>query len=479
MSRAEEDGRAARARFSPLLGIYLGGLLVGAGVASFAVVQLRSTSRNLGEVISQHTDNALEVQRLTTLSERLGRLSRSYLLTGDERFRTELAATRGEFERAHGDLSARVYDGESRRLAALVDQLSAAHERAVDRAMALRQSTASADAVSSVLEREVEPSRDALVRVLSPLGARERQAFEDTRAEALRSARLSLHLLLAATIMGGLIAIALLLLLVSTLRRLIASREQLALALQRLEERNRDLDAFAARVAHDMRNVLMPIRLSAQRILGTEGAGDTIQAAAHRIERSTARSEAWIDSLLAFSRAARSSDPHATASVRAVVAETVEGVATQATQAGVSIETDVEELEVACAAPLLGIVLANLVGNAIKFMEREPRRVSIRARRDGGTCELSVADTGPGIPADVQSKIFDPFYRGPGSQAPGTGLGLATVRRIVEGHGGSIAVVSTMGEGSRFSVRLPLASRPREAVAPGRALPSAQVPAST
>jgi hypothetical protein len=80
-----DDRGALRARSNALPAIYLGGLLVGAGFAVFALMQLRSTTRSLGNVISEHTDNALEVQHLTTLSERLGRLSRSYLLTATVR----------------------------------------------------------------------------------------------------------------------------------------------------------------------------------------------------------------------------------------------------------------------------------------------------------------------------------------------------------------------------------------------------------
>ena len=80
----------------------------------------------------------------------------------------------------------------------------------------------------------------------------------------------------------------------------------------------------------------------------------------------------------------------------------------------------------------------------------------VRATPTNGTCELSIADTGPGIPADALPRIFEPFYRVPGTQTPGTGIGLATVHRIVEARGGSVTVESRMRHGSVFRVRLPL-----------------------
>jgi len=69
-----------------------------------------------------------------------------------------------------------------------------------------------------------------------------------------------------------------------------------------------------------------------------------------------------------------------------------------------------------------------------------------------------VEDTGPGIPVGLQKVVFDPFVRGPQEVADGTGLGLATVKRLAEAHGGRVGLQSTVGVGSVFWVELPLAS---------------------
>jgi len=106
-------------------------------------------------------------------------------------------------------------------------------------------------------------------------------------------------------------------------------------------------------------------------------------------------------------------------------------------------------------ARLLRQVLVNLFLNAYQAMPRGGR-LGIRSSSvevDGRPCaEIVVQDTGPGIPADVVDKVFQPFFT---TKATGTGLGLAVVRRIVEGHGGSIDLVRSRN-GTEFRLRLPL-----------------------
>jgi signal transduction histidine kinase len=102
-------------------------------------------------------------------------------------------------------------------------------------------------------------------------------------------------------------------------------------------------------------------------------------------------------------------------------------------------------------------VVLNLVGNAIKFTDKG--EVHVSARSKGDQLLVAVRDTGPGIPEADQRRIFDEFQQADSSstrQKGGTGLGLAISRRIVELHGGTIDVVSMMGQGSTFTVTLPL-----------------------
>jgi two-component system phosphate regulon sensor histidine kinase PhoR len=101
-------------------------------------------------------------------------------------------------------------------------------------------------------------------------------------------------------------------------------------------------------------------------------------------------------------------------------------------------------------------VLINLIDNAIKYTETGGT-VRCAAAEEGGKCWVSVSDTGVGIAAEHLPRIFERFYRvdrDRSRQVGGTGLGLAIVKHIVEAHGGSIAVTSTPGTGSTFTVWL-------------------------
>jgi signal transduction histidine kinase len=102
-------------------------------------------------------------------------------------------------------------------------------------------------------------------------------------------------------------------------------------------------------------------------------------------------------------------------------------------------------------------VVANLLANAVKYSPKGGEIV-VTVTVEDGEAVLSVRDRGIGIPAPDLPRIFEPFHRGANTAATaGTGIGLAGAKRIVEHHGGRIAVESTEGEGSTFTVRLPLA----------------------
>jgi signal transduction histidine kinase len=111
-------------------------------------------------------------------------------------------------------------------------------------------------------------------------------------------------------------------------------------------------------------------------------------------------------------------------------------------------------------------VLLNLVGNAIKFTDAGEVRVSAQAVN--GNFNVSVADTGPGIPADQLTRVFEQFHQVDSSNTKakgGTGLGLAISKQIVEMHGGRIWVESTLGKGSTFHMELPIRAEFRKGAA--------------
>ena len=115
-----------------------------------------------------------------------------------------------------------------------------------------------------------------------------------------------------------------------------------------------------------------------------------------------------------------------------------------------------ETLHVRMDAGLFARALENLVGNAIRYTE-ENGKICMTAALDSSEVVLSLSDTGIGIPGEDIGKIFDPFYRGTNSRREqGFGLGLTTVRSIIESHGWNISVRSTLGEGTTFTIRIPV-----------------------
>jgi PAS domain S-box-containing protein len=120
---------------------------------------------------------------------------------------------------------------------------------------------------------------------------------------------------------------------------------------------------------------------------------------------------------------------------------------------GVSITTAVPDLQLTADPHLMRRVLANLILNAVQAMP-DGGTVTVSASTDDGSVEISVHDTGIGIPNDAKDKLFKPLFTG---KAKGTGLGLAVVKRIVDAHAGQITVESEVGKGSTFTVNLPSA----------------------
>jgi signal transduction histidine kinase len=131
-----------------------------------------------------------------------------------------------------------------------------------------------------------------------------------------------------------------------------------------------------------------------------------------------------------------------------------------AEQAGLSLTAQIADdlPPVSGDAQHLLRVMDNLLGNALKFTP-VGGQISVRLWRDGPQAVLEVADTGIGIPPDQLERVFERFYQVDGSTTRrygGTGLGLALVKEIVEAHGGQVSVSSQVGQGSTFTVRLPL-----------------------
>jgi PAS domain S-box-containing protein len=230
-------------------------------------------------------------------------------------------------------------------------------------------------------------------------------------------------------------------------------KRELELATVALAESNRELEAFSYSVSHDLRAPLRAIEGFARAL--EEDAGPLLSGSAldalRRIRAASIRMGELIDALLTLSRIARSELRHDAVALSALAAEVVERL--RAADPARRVEVVVTPgLQASGDSRLLRIVLENLIGNAWKFTARtEGSRIEVgQALRPEGAAYY-VRDNGAGFDMAYASKLFAPFQRLHSlSEFPGTGIGLATVQRIVARHGGNVWAEAAPGRGATF-----------------------------
>jgi signal transduction histidine kinase len=241
---------------------------------------------------------------------------------------------------------------------------------------------------------------------------------------------------------------------------------------RRLESRRLD---FYSIIAHDLRSPLSAVLLRTELIL--RGGRGILPAElindVRRIDVNIRSMVALINDFLDLARLEGGGYRLDTeqVDVGALVAQTVDDIRPLAEESRLRLRLAApparsEPLSLHADRRRLVQVLTNLLSNAIKFTS-PGGTITVGAARRGGEIEITVADTGRGIPAHVVPTLFQRYTRAPERHAPtgGTGLGLMIVREIVEAHGGTVEVSSRVAEGSTFVVRLPVAAAGRTAVA--------------
>ncbi len=258
-------------------------------------------------------------------------------------------------------------------------------------------------------------------------------------------------------------------------------QQELVEAKEEAERANRLKSVFLATVSHEIRTPLTSIlgfaeaigdKVEAEAELqgGGEAGSENEKAVvrfARLIKKSGDRLMKTLDAVLTLSKleAGEMDLSFETVDLASTAEETAEQYRRQANEKGV-------DLQVRAKAPVwaeadsggLQIVLDNLLSNAVKYTE-EGGNVRVRAYAGEGAATLEIEDTGIGMEPGRAEELFEPFRQaseGLTREYEGTGLGLAVTKKIVDQMGGSIEVVTEKGEGSRFTVRLPGASRERE-----------------
>lgn len=241
-----------------------------------------------------------------------------------------------------------------------------------------------------------------------------------------------------------------------------------------LARSNRELEEFAAVISHDLRSPMQSIAAHAE-LLEHRYHGRLDPGADLMIERLVAgvmRLERMLTELLSFAKVSQPKIDADPTPLDACLDVAIQDVRQELFDCGGVVHRSEPLPNLPGNPTLLTQLFSNLLANAVKFRAERPLRIEVGAERAFGGWVISVSDNGVGVPADDQERIFMIFQRGRGtSDRPGTGIGLAICKKIVERHGGWIAASSIPSGGARISFLLPTHApepfSPSEAEPPG------------
>ncbi|WP_063772095.1 sensor histidine kinase [Kitasatospora mediocidica] len=233
-----------------------------------------------------------------------------------------------------------------------------------------------------------------------------------------------------------------------------------------LRRSNTELEQFAYVASHDLQEPLRKVASFCQ-LLQRRYAGQLDERADQYIAFAVDganRMQTLINDLLTFSRVGRLHAGYEPVALEKVFADTVDTLSLAIGESGAELTHDPLP-EVSGDATQLGVLLQNLLSNALKFRSPErPPRIHLEARREGERWQLALCDNGIGIDPGFADKIFVIFQRLHTRDAyPGNGIGLAMCKKIVDFHGGTIDVDLTHSPGTRIAFTLPVAPTERDA----------------
>lgn len=221
-----------------------------------------------------------------------------------------------------------------------------------------------------------------------------------------------------------------------------------------IEAEDRLRRAFAAEVAHELRTPLTILRTQIEGI--QDGVVEPTSPALSSLHDEALRLTRLVEDLetLASADAAGFSLNHVRIDLRGVLEQAVSEFSDAFAAQEVRLSRRLDEVQVLADPTRIRQIVANLLSNALKFTPRGGG-VRLELRRDDDDAVITVADSGPGIPAEDLPRVFDRFFRGRDVRTSGSGIGLTVARELARAHGGDILVASERGHGATFTVRLP------------------------
>ena len=225
----------------------------------------------------------------------------------------------------------------------------------------------------------------------------------------------------------------------------------------RLAALNAEMKQFSLAISHDLRAPIRQIGAFSQ-FLSEEyeaGLGDEGAEFVARISDCAARMMAMVDALLAYAKVSQAQTTFVPVELGAIVASARANLAADMAAHDASIDCP-PGIALQGDPALLALVFQNLIDNSLKYAAADPVSIVIDAHCEGDKWVIGFADNGPGIAVHLQSKAFDLFQRlGAAQSVSGAGVGLAMCRKIIELHGGTMAIDPEFAGGLRYELRLP------------------------
>lgn len=452
-------------------------------VSAASIYALRSVIKTKDLVLSDHARDLLDTRALQVASEQNASRSRSYLITQDPEHLQRARAARARFMSLLEALRSRFLQEEERRRLEAVARAEKVHQAALEEAISMERENTDPEALADLFERKVAPRRLDLTESFRDLIALKEvllgRALDESALLAGRATGLLLGMGLSSAVLAG----ALFLLATRTLRKLARAEAEIRALNRNLELRVQartreltqavqELEGFAYTVAHNLR---APLRASAgfSRLLMEDLEGRLQERDVEhlrRIERASEQMDLLIRDLLDYSRLSYSPVKSSPTALEPVVREAFEAATPEAAARRAEIRVDGALPWVWGQDALLRECLRNLLSNALKFVSPGVApKITIRAEARGEWTRVWVEDNGIGIAPEHREKIFGVFERlHRPEDFPGTGIGLAIVKKIVQRLGGQAGVESRPGAGSQFWIELRTAQAQAHPVAAAR-----------
>ncbi|HWK53218.1 MAG TPA: ATP-binding protein [Hyphomicrobiales bacterium] len=448
--------------------------IVNAILGYFAIDQVSTYQLNVAQSRLNITMlNQLELEVLRAESGQRG-----YLLTNLESYAEPYQRSLQTINERLIEFNNSSFDADQRELAAKLQNVVVAKMLELEEGIAAARENRTSDAIQLIFTHQGRDLMQEFSELADQMETYERTVLRGRLQDAQESRTTALYLILTANLLGLVmvfISMNMIRLSQAKERRLLQSLQEANDNLElKVEERtaalhhyslelkrsNRELQDFAFVASHDLQEPLRKIRAFGDRLSDVEhGLNAQAEDYIRRMQNASSRMSGLIDDLLSFSRITTTAKPFLPVDLHEVIDEVLDDLELSINESDAQIS--IEPLPTIEADRFqMRQLLQNMLGNAVKF--RQPDRevvIKVQAHIDPeeNQLRLRIVDNGIGFDENYKDRIFMPFQRLHGKgEYPGTGIGLAICRRIVERHSGTITVTSTEGQGSVFTVTLPL-----------------------